>query len=240
PLTHTLVAVRSAPGRRDLVRMNVDPVHGTVGAMTTLASETETQFNAPRLSRDGRMIVAERHRLGAQSEIVLVDATTGALRVVLSDPETRWTTPTWSAADFAIVAAGAKADEPFNLFEVELVRGQRRQVTHTTGGALWPVLSPDQKTLIYVGYTTEGFDLFSMPYAEPHMGTPLAPLTMQPYTPPVVESAIDPARAPAPPSMPANRPYTPWATLPPTSWSPIVEADRNQFGVGAAVSGFDV
>src|SRR5207245_7583796 len=84
-LTRTIVAVRSRPGGRDLVRLKVEPVPATIHDITTLVSEPETQFNAPRLSRDGGMVVAERHRLGGPSELVLVDATTGAVRVLASD-----------------------------------------------------------------------------------------------------------------------------------------------------------
>jgi hypothetical protein len=40
--------------------------------------------------------------------------------------------------------------------------------------------------------------------------------------------------------MPATHTYTPWATLAPTAWSPIVVADRNQARVGAATSGADL
>src|SRR5439155_5119744 len=33
---------------------------------------------------------------------------------------------------------------------------------------------------------------------------------------------------------------SPWPTLPPTWWSPIVEGDRNQVRIGAATGGVDV
>jgi Tol biopolymer transport system component len=40
-------------------------------------------------------------------------------------------------------------------------------LTHTTGGATWPDVSPDGRTLAFVGYTTGGDDLFTMPYPAP-------------------------------------------------------------------------
>ena len=39
-----------------------------------------------------------------------------------------------------------------------------RQLTHTTGGATWPDVSPDGQTIVFVGYTADGYDLFTMPY----------------------------------------------------------------------------
>ena len=41
-----------------------------------------------------------------------------------------------------------------------------RRLTHLTGGATWPDVSPDGRVLAFVGYTAEGFELFSMPYPE--------------------------------------------------------------------------
>ena len=52
-------------------------------------SEPDTQFNTPRWSPDGRFIAVERHRPGASSEIVVVEAATGAVRVIASAPGTR-------------------------------------------------------------------------------------------------------------------------------------------------------
>ncbi len=53
----------------------------------------------------------------------------------------------------AIVAAAAPDDETFNLFEFAVDGSGARQLTHTTGGATWPDVSPDGKTIVFVGYT---------------------------------------------------------------------------------------
>src|SRR5439155_341943 len=117
----------------------------------TLIAESETQFNAPRWSPDGRSIAVERHQLGGLSEIVIVDVATKGLRTVTPYGGVRAVTPAWRPDGHAVVAAAA-----------------------------------------------------------------LEPLDHEP------------------------RPYSPWPTLRPTSWTPIVEGDSTQVRVGAAAAGFDV
>src|SRR5204863_4122188 len=65
----------------------------------------------------------------------------------------------------AVVAAVAPEDAPFNLYEFPLdSRLTPRQLTHRTGGATWPDVSSDGKSIVFVGYTTDGSDIFLMPY----------------------------------------------------------------------------
>src|SRR5262249_17351673 len=97
----TLACVRAGPGHRDLV---VVPV-GRPDDVQVLVSDDESQFNGPRWSPDGRQIVAERHRLRADPDLVVYDRASRALRVVASWPGTRIVTPTWRPDGRAIVAA---------------------------------------------------------------------------------------------------------------------------------------
>ena len=162
----TLVAVQNRRGQRDLVLLR--PVRKDAAwQVETLISESDTQFNAPRWSPDGRTIAVERHRFGAQAEVVLVDVTTRAVRVVAGDARGRATTPAWRPDGRGIVVAMAHEDEPSSLYEIGLDAGAPvRRLTHLTGGATWPDVSPDGRVLAFVGYTAEGFELFSMPYPE--------------------------------------------------------------------------
>src|SRR5262249_32209116 len=90
-------------------------------------------------------------------------------------------------------------------------------------------ISPDGRKLVFVGYTTDGYDLFEMPY----LTDVTASGTASGF------SRIDQSDAAAGFSgtLAPAAPYRPWKTLKPTSWSPIVEADTNQprfvFATGA-------
>src|SRR4029077_9402391 len=108
------------------------------------------------------------------SEIVIVDVATKTVRVIAAAPRTRFTTPAWRPDGHAIVAAVAAEEETFNLFEFSVDGMRTRQLTHMSGGALWPDVSPDGATLLFVGYTTDGYDLFSMPYPNATPQTPIA------------------------------------------------------------------
>ncbi len=213
--------------------------------ITTLIAEPDTQFDLPKWSPDGRTIAVERHRLGALSEIVFVDVGTRAVRVVAAAPHTRFVTPAWRPDGAAIVAAGAADEETFNLFEFSTDGVTARQLTHTTGGALWPDVAPDGLTIVFAGYTADGYDLFSMPYPQGRGDTRVgthdgiasagAPAAAAP------SAAADPRvslEVPSPDMRVAS--YNPLDTLKPTSWTPVLETGGDQVRVGAGIGGYDV
>ena len=241
----TLVAVQSRRGQRDLVllrhgRKEPLPRGGsareTAWQVEVLVSESDTQFNAPRWSPDGRTIAVERHRFGAQAEVVLVDVATRALRVVAGDARGRATTPAWRPDGRGIVVAMANEDEPSSLYEIGVDGGAAaRRLTHLTGGAMWPDVSPDGRVLAFVGYTTEGFELFQMPYpersaeeAEARVVPPSIDVTGARGAPGVVASSV------------ISKAYSPLGTILPTSWWPVITTDRDQIRAGASIFGSDV
>jgi WD40-like Beta Propeller Repeat len=260
PDGRTLVAVQDRAGQRNLALVRLKPdttgpfdvrlkpdttekgavqspvVSGFSRTPTieTLIAEPETQFNAPRWSPDGKSIAVERHQLGGLSQIVIVDPGTKAIRTVTPYRSIRVVTPAWRPDGRAVVAAAAPRDQPFNLYEFSiddpLETLHARPLTATDGGATWPDVSPDGKTIVFVGYTTDGFDLFSMPYPVSGEARPLRDAAAPEQT----------GFAELEPLDHEPRPYSPWPTLRPTSWTPIVEGDNTQVRVGAATAGVDV
>lgn len=237
-----IAAVRDADGDRDLVVLPFSDARITGrDAVTILAHGDATEFDAPRWSPDGRSIAAARHVLGGQSEIVVVELSSGAMHVIASDAHTRFVTPAWRPDGNAIVAAVAAEGEAFNLFEFPLTGGSGpRQLTHAASGATWPDVSADGRHIAYVGYTKDGYDVFTMPYPDRSSAQDLEDRggvgrTFEPgghkSTP--AEVAALPA-----PLLPAR--YSPWPTLKPTSWTPYFDSEPDQFRAGAAVYGQDV
>ncbi|MGH9141991.1 MAG: hypothetical protein ACRD2I_12745 [Vicinamibacterales bacterium] len=239
----TLVCVRNQPGRRDLVLVRLGPGGADRAAgpsdaiavppqITTLIAEPGTQFDAPKWSPDGSTIAVERHRQGGWPEIVIVDVRTGSTRVLASASGTRFVTPSWRPDGGAIVAAAASDDGTFDLFEYSLDGTHARQLTHTSGGALWPDVSPDERVIVFVGYSPDGYDLFSMRYPS-ESDRPFSVVSHQP------DGDTHDAAPAIEPDLPI-RSYAPLDTLNPTSWTPIVDTDSQQIRVGASLSGADV
>lgn len=228
PDESTIVAVRDRAGARDLVLIDI----GRGFASRTLVAEPETQFNAPRWSPDGRRIAVERHPQGELSEVVVVDAETRQVHSVAAIESARVVTPAWRPDGRAVVAAVAREGEPFNLFEFTVDGSSApRQITHTTGGATWPDISPDGSTIVFVGYTPAGFDLFAMRYPG-NSDTVRLSHDSQTRDGQTVDGQTV--------TRQSDRDYSPWPTLTPTSWSPLFLISSAQFRAGALVAGSDV
>ena len=225
PDGRTIVAVQARPGARDLVLVSIGSLQPPT--ITAITNEPETQFNAPRWAPDGRRVAVERHRPGSFSDVIVVDVEAHAETVVASFDDARVVTPAWRPDGRAVVAAVARQNAPFNLFEFPLDGGAPHQLTATTGGATWPDVSPDGTTIAYVGYTPHGFDLFTVPYA----AVPRAELQPERRTVRSKPDITDDTTSEA---------YSPFGTLRPTAWSPIVDTSNSQVRAGAGVAGVDV
>jgi len=190
-----------------------------------LVSAHDTEFAAPRWSPDGRWIAVERHVRGSLSAIAIVDAATGALRVLAASPDTRCVTPAWLPGAQRLLFAAARGDSPFTLFAVNVTTGAIERLEGLSDGRS-PDVSPDGRTLAYVGYTTDGHDLFTLPLA----AATWAPASWTP---------VDEPAAPDAPVVDGAAPYRPWNTLAPRFWTPTLGTDSGEAFGGAAVAGSD-
>jgi len=228
-----IVCAKSTLGRRDLVVLQLKDL-----TSRTIVSGPDTEFDAPRWSPDGRLIAAARHKLGSESELVLVDPETAAITVLASDSAARIVTPTWRPDGGAVVAAADFGGGVFNLYEFDLQQKQPpRQLTYTTGGATWPDVSSDGRTLVFVGYTTSGFDIFSMTY-DPRANLTDGSMPSLRAGASATSAAADSGSAASLTATAAT--YMPWSTLAPTSWTPIVDSQPDQLRAGASFAGRDL
>lgn len=238
-----------------------------------LVSQVETQFGAPRWSPDGRWIAAERQQLNGPSEIVLVEVATGTARPLVSTTKARNVAPAWAPDGRMLIFASNRHGRPFNLFAIDaglvLERGQSEasgtplyQITDLPSGASSPDVSPDGAAIVYVGYTIEGYDLFTLPWDRtswrevPGDDLPSAAIesgTAVSATGPVgsntlsatapfgfvsnVGRGFSPAEAPEPSGL--SQEYSPWSTLLPRFWLPAVESEDGRAKLGAVTAGVD-
>ena len=224
PDARTIVCTVLATGRRAIGVLDFSPDRQAQPRM--LVDDPEADFAGPRWSPDGRQIVAGRRRATA-FELVLIDPANGAVRVLLSHASARLVTPSWTA-DGKTVLFSADADGgAFNVFAVDVATGTIRRVTDTLGGAQYPEIAPDG-SLIYVGYTVQGSDLFSIPYNPSTEVGSLGSSRLQ-----AGGHGLQAAAPDVPAAEPGSSEYSPFRTLVPTYWVPTVESDADELVIGA-------
>ena len=240
PTDGALACIATRVDRRDLAQF--DPASRRI---RTILSQADTQFSSPRWSPDGRFIAAARQSLGGSSDIVLVDGQSGDVRVVTSTRLARNVTPAWAPTGRTILFASDR-DGRFNLYAVDLDREPSApgltapglwQLTALPGGATSPDVSPDGRTIVYVGYTPEGFDLFTMPFERSawHAVDEQEPSP----DPPSGSGESHASDQPSARAVSAPR-YQPLKTLLPSYWVPTLEIDGNEIRCGASTGGIDV
>jgi dipeptidyl aminopeptidase/acylaminoacyl peptidase len=232
PDGQTIVCTVQETGRRLLATVRI-PVAGRIADPVPLVAEASTEFSSPRWSPDGRLIVAERRRLGGPSEIVIVDVETQAVRTIVSSTDARNTFPVWLPDGATVLFSSDRDGGPFTLFAVDVKSGGVRRVTGAGVGAHAPALSPDGRRLVFVGYSEDGDDLYSLPFE---------PANWQPATTQSNRSSppdISGAAAQASGAYTDRGPYRPWSTLRPRFWTPVIETADDDVRIGASTAGID-
>jgi WD40-like Beta Propeller Repeat/Omp85 superfamily domain len=175
-----LAAVRVGGGGRSLVILDRAALDaGRVVDAAAFGDRADAVYASPRWSPDGRLLAAERRLHHGLSEIVVVDAETHAVRVVATSPSGRNVTPAWTPDGRALIFASDRAGV-FDLYRVTNVaeggaEAAIERLTTVPGGARTPDVSPDGGTVVFVGYTTDGHDLFTMPLSDVLPADPTPP-----------------------------------------------------------------
>jgi hypothetical protein len=229
PDGRTIVCTIQSADRRGLATMP-RPGFGQIAAPTPLVDDAWTDYSSPRWSPDGRSIAVERRRVGGPSEIVLINLSTKEARTLISSKDARNVNPVW-LTDRTILFSSDRNGEPFRIYSADVATGALRRLEGTGVSAQSPVVSPDGRDLVYVGYTADGYDLFSLPLASAAWTS-------------VVDAPRAPAQISASVPLPAGSPatdaaYRPWRTLVPQYWTPIIKTDSDELSAGAATTGMD-
>jgi hypothetical protein len=147
------------------------------------------------------------------------------VRTVVSSPAARNVTPFW-LSEKTILFASTRDDRPFQIYSVDVATGMLKRLNDAGDSAQSPVVSPDGRSLVYVGYTPDGYDLFSLP------------LSSVSWTDAEVEAGL-PANTPTGSVATPAHGYRPWSTLAPRFWMPVAGSDAGELEAGASTDGGD-
>ena len=226
-----VVFTRQRDDRRELVvaKFTAAPAPG-IGQIQVLASTADVEYASPRWAPDGHSVAVERHPRGSLSQIVVVDVETRAERAVTGGGA-RSVEPAWMP-DGRLLYASTRDGGGFQLFASDPASHTTVRLEGTGATVKSPDVSADGRTLVFVGYTPDGYDLFTMPLASAEW-TPISADRAQ-----AVSVSPEPAGTPGGVELSA-RTYTPVRTLAPRYWTPIVLSDGGETMFGAATSGAD-
>ncbi|MFO7694785.1 MAG: hypothetical protein R6V57_17010 [Vicinamibacterales bacterium] len=248
PTGTRLVAVRARDGEKRIAIWRVtrmaDGTPVLAAGPERLAGEQGCQYATPRWSPDGAAIAAVRQCLGALPVIVEVSPAGGAERVIASGG--RNVTPVWSPDGESVLFASDRADGRFKLYAVRRAVGAPPDATpelalDSAGGVMWPDVAADGRTVVFTSLTVDGYDVFADRLPDrgerpPGEQVQPAPSTPAPGTPQPPGGEVTPGEEPPP----AGREYSPWTTLLPRSWSPLLDVDGDEVDVGATAGATDV
>ena len=226
-----IVAVQSVPGTTQLVRLSPD---GTDLRVLARGSDS-VQWSEPRWSPDGGNIAVVRIRKGG-SEIVVLDENGRQIGAPVSE-RASVSSPSWSADGSRIYYTSTRTGST-QVFSVSVSGGVPLAISDASTGVFNPELSPRGDLLAGLSFRFDGY----------HVGVaPISAATGSPATrgrrrreqcatcrvaDTVPVSDFSATRA---------RRYSPWQSLAPTYWEPILGGSTEEGAtIGIASSGADI
>jgi hypothetical protein len=249
-----LAAVRARNGHKEVVLWRLARAGNEPPALPPTPERVigtpGCEFATPRWSPDAENVVAVRHCNGSLPTVVVIAAEDGAVRIVSSEPTARFVTPTWMPDGRSIVFASDRQDRRFKLYRVDGASPGSPAapapvlVLDAPGGVLWPDVSADGRMVAFTSMTGDGYDVFAatLPEASPQPtdARPSGIGTLQPTAPAADPAGVSPSDGSDPGGKPADPRYSPWRTLLPRAWTPVVAIDGSRVDIGASVGASDV
>jgi len=193
-----------------------------VGTRALVPSARFEQAYTPRFSPDGEWVAYSAWTEGGYRDIRLVEVATGRLLSITYDRAMDWE-PSFSPDGRHVFFASDRVLGIPNVFAYDRQGGKIWQVTNVRTGAFYPEVAPDGRSLVYVGYSSFGHDLFQMEL-DPRRWLEVPPFVdRRPEAPRYADAKIV-----------SRHPYDPWPTLRPRSWR--LDAGPGTFGSALAIS----
>lgn len=217
-----IVFVRRLGDRSDLFSIGLD---GS-GLRRITESPPGTEWSGPRVSPDGRRVVASRWSPGGLLDMALVELESGAIEPLTRDRAAD-VEPAWLPGGSGIVFRSDR-DGVSNLYRLGLADRRLTRLSNVLGGAFTPDAAGDGRTLAFANYSARGFDVHLLE------SDPASERLAEPFHDPYPRSAADPEPAAVPRS-----PYRAFPTALPRFWMPYADKNDREWRLGAFTAGAD-
>jgi hypothetical protein len=243
-----LVATRARDGVKQLtvwrLRRSSDGAPSLADVPDHVIGSAGCQYGSPRWSPDASLIAAERQCPGSLPVIVEVAATGDGERVLASGA--RNLSPTWSRDGRRVLFVSDRQDARFKLFAIDRsgtsAAGEALTMQFDApGGVMWPDLSGDGSTIVFASLTAEGYDVFAARIHPQAGGQAEPPRVVSQPAAPAPSASRSRANGDSPDAaQPAPARYSPWSTLLPRAWSPLLNVNGDDVDIGATAGASDV
>ena len=200
-----VVFVVNAHGTTFLEIADVGPDHGLQNKRDLVPSQRFEQVYTPRFSPDGRLVAYSHWRAGGFRDIRIADVATGQITAITSDRALDMQ-PVFSPDQRTLYFVSDRSGVP-NVYAYTFATGALKQVTNVRTGAFAPDVSDDGKSMVYMSYSTRGYDISALDIdPSKFLDAPAVPADV-------------PDPLPARTAVPmAIEPYNPLPTLRPHTW----------------------
>jgi hypothetical protein len=200
---------------------------GIANPHTLIRGASFDQAFTPRWSPDNRHVAYSAWTKGGYRDVRIVDTNDRSFIEVTHDRAID-ADPVYSP-DGKTLYFSSDRTAVMNVFAYDVETKSLKQVTNVINGAYQSDVSPDGKTLVYLGYTCQGFDVFVMPLDPSNFLDAPPPLEDRPPPPPPPPHHDYPVHA-----------YNPLYTLAPRAFTGSISPGNFGYEADVSVSSQDI